>query len=328
MAKLHVPLDVDFATDAKILSAGHTAAYLYICSLAHCKRTAKPGEDGVIHREQLRVLAYGLPGRPDKLAEILVDVGLWKPHRRGWMIPAWLKHNPSSEQLAADKAMRRAKSIQGNHEQHHVAKDKKALDCVLCYPEGPPSPAGSPLGSPRGPGKDSYKRREGNSKGREGKGREGKGREGNKEDSSSSTLSLAATPPPEEEESTYDDALKILVRYRYTHRGTDQPPIVNLLAWEATTKANENATHGNEIRQLLTQGTDAASAVAGIIDPAEARRIARDLGLRVEFDERPLPDPDCGDCAGSGWRTIEEGSTRVEPCPCMASNVTPLRRTS
>jgi len=157
---------------------------------------------------------------------------------------------------------------------------------------------------------------------------EGKGREGNKEDSSSSTLSLAATPPPEEEESTYDDALRILVRYRYTHRGTDQPPIVNLLAWEATTKANENATHGNEIRQRLTQGTDAASAVAGVIDPAEARRIARDLGLRVEFDERPLPDPDCVDCAGSGWRTVEEGSTRVEPCSCMASNVTPLRRTS
>ena len=121
---------------------------------------------------------------------------------------------------------------------------------------------------------------------------------------------------------------RILVRYRYTHRGTDQPPIVNLLAWEATTKANENATHGNEIRQRLTQGTDAASAVAGIIDPAEARRIARDLGLRVEFDERPLPDPDCADCAGSGWRTVEEGSTRVEPCPCTASNVTPLRRTS
>lgn len=58
--------------------------------------------------------------------------------------------------------------------------------------------------------------------------------------------------------------------------------------------------------------------------------LTADATDRILGNEPPPPsaDPDCVDCAGSGWRTVEEGSTRVEPCPCTASNVTPLRRTS
>ena len=135
MAKLFVPLDVDFATDPKILQAGPMAAYLYVCSLAYCKRTAEPGRDGIIDREHLKVLAVGFGGNAKKYADTLVQVGLWEPHPDGWSIPSWLKRNPSAVKLDKRRAQLKAKSIMGNHKQHHVAKKSPALDCVLCFPE-------------------------------------------------------------------------------------------------------------------------------------------------------------------------------------------------
>lgn len=172
MARLYVPLDVEFATDPKILEAGHTAAYLYICSLAYCKRASD--NEGQIHRAQLRVLTLGLPGKPEKLAQTLVDVGLWEPTLDGWQIPAWLKHNLSAAQLAQRKADQLAKSIRGNHIRHHVEKNATAADCPLCYPPDTspqgqnPLPAGtkkSPEGKEKGEGERREREREGKEKG-------------------------------------------------------------------------------------------------------------------------------------------------------------------
>ena len=130
--RLYVPLDVEFATDPKILDAGPLAAYLYVCSLAYCKRS---DEAGNIHRAQLRVLALGLPGRPQQYADALVKVGLWAETPEGWQIPSWLKHNLSPDQLEESKARAKAKSELGNHRRHHEQKGVKVSDCSLCYPD-------------------------------------------------------------------------------------------------------------------------------------------------------------------------------------------------
>ncbi len=223
MGKLYVPLNVDFATDPKMLAAGPNAAYLYLCSLAYCKRTAKRGGDGVVHRNQLRVLALGQPSKPERLAAALVEVGLWEECDEGWSIPAWLKHNPSSDTLAQRTAQAKVKSLLGNHEQHHVAKNKPDVTCILCFPEhdnddSPQGalvrqilaryrdtqqvPHGEPHGEPHGDPKTLHKgkgREKEKEKEKEGKGK-GEGREKEEPPSTSSKLTLVATPPPEEEE--------------------------------------------------------------------------------------------------------------------------------
>ena len=39
----------------------------------------------------------------------------------------------------------------------------------------------------------------------------------------------------------------------------------------------------------------------------------------------PQADPDCPDCAGTGWHTITEGTNTVDRCPCAGATITPIR---
>ena len=196
MARLFVPLDVEFATNDRILAAGPLAAYLYVCSLAYCKRQGdRDGREGFVHASALKVLAVGFPGKAEKHASALVDAGLWQAVDGGWVIPAWLKHNKSTDQLAADKQAAKEKSILGNHRRHHEAKGEKSPDCPLCYPSpqgSPTAPTGEEKRSPTAPkekGKAEGRQREGKAEA-EGEG-EGEG-EGHGDQSSHNSKSVAA----------------------------------------------------------------------------------------------------------------------------------------
>ena len=131
MARFFVPLDVNYQLDDKIMSAGYVAECLYVRALAYCKRA---GTEGRIKRSQLRALALGLPGRPAKHADVLVEVGLWGTDDDGYRISGWLNHNLSNDQMTEQKAKIRVKSIAGNHKRHHVAKGVVDEDCELCNP--------------------------------------------------------------------------------------------------------------------------------------------------------------------------------------------------
>ena len=73
MARLYVPLDVEFATNDRILAAGPLASYLYVCSLAHAKRQGdRDRREGFVNAGALRVLTIGFPGKPEKYAQALV----------------------------------------------------------------------------------------------------------------------------------------------------------------------------------------------------------------------------------------------------------------
>ena len=54
---VYVPLDVEYASDDKIIEAGPMAELVYVRGLAFCKRTLNDGE---ITRAQLAVVAVGI----------------------------------------------------------------------------------------------------------------------------------------------------------------------------------------------------------------------------------------------------------------------------
>lgn len=136
---LYVQLDVDFATDDKILAAGPLAAYMYICGLALAKRTLS---DGIIRTPQLAAISLGLPGRPAKHASMLVEVGLWEQVDGGWHITSWGKRNKSSADIRARSEANRQASIRANHERWH-AGGKRSDSCPLCFPNRIPNRNGN-----------------------------------------------------------------------------------------------------------------------------------------------------------------------------------------
>lgn len=197
--RLYVPLDVEFATDPKIITAGHTAAYLYICSLAHAKRAQN---DGRIARQQLPYLAPGLPGKPEKHAATLVAVGLWEQHPDGYAIAAWLKHNLSAGDLQAQEDERSARGVLANHLRHHADKGIVMASCPHCSPSQT-GPLTVPNGTIPAPARDDKRSQE---KRREVEGREVEGsREKRREEKSSvgprqSSSSLLPDSPADDDE--------------------------------------------------------------------------------------------------------------------------------
>lgn len=118
MAGLYVPLDVDYATDDKLIEAGPMAELLYVRSLCFAKRTMR---DGQIARSQLAAVALGIPSAA-KHAQRLVDVGAWTASKTGWTITAWLKHNKPAASIRADSEAKKAASLLANHERWHVGE--------------------------------------------------------------------------------------------------------------------------------------------------------------------------------------------------------------
>jgi hypothetical protein len=133
--RLYVPLDVDFASDDKILAAGVVPAYLYIASLAFAKRTLS---DGRIAAAQLVALAPGLPGNPKTHASKLVDVGLWEVTPNGWAIAAWSKRNKARSDIEAESEQKRLASVKANHERWHT-NGRQSESCSYCHPKSDPS---------------------------------------------------------------------------------------------------------------------------------------------------------------------------------------------
>jgi hypothetical protein len=107
-----VRLDATFPTHDKVLDlvglgmAGRSAGFVYLCSLAHC---GSQGTDGLITFASLPFVH----GRK-KDAELLVEVGLWRPHQQGWVIPNWLERQQSSARSEAVVRGKRKAGAMGN----------------------------------------------------------------------------------------------------------------------------------------------------------------------------------------------------------------------
>ena len=93
-----VRLDANIATHDKILelvntAGGYRSAFVYCCSLAYA---GGHGTDGIIP-----FAAVGMIHGTRREASMLVDHGLWKPHRRGWLIHNWAERQQSTERTEA-----------------------------------------------------------------------------------------------------------------------------------------------------------------------------------------------------------------------------------
>lgn len=129
MAKLHVPLDVHYADDPKIIEAGERAELLYVRGLAFAKRM---NSDGVITDSQLARFGFR---DARKRAEKLTEVNLWSRIEGGYVITTWLKHNKSAAEIAQLSEARAQAGQQGgrpSQKQIALAEESK--------PEKPENP--------------------------------------------------------------------------------------------------------------------------------------------------------------------------------------------
>lgn len=132
MAGVYVKLDAEYAADPKVLRAGAMAELLYIRSLALAKRRR---EDGHIDAVQLPGLCLGIPGKPERHVDSLVEAGLWSTNGDGWNISAWLKHNKSRVDID-EYARRKAEAgAKGAHNKWHSV-EKPMASCEYCIAKG------------------------------------------------------------------------------------------------------------------------------------------------------------------------------------------------
>lgn len=97
-----VKLDDSFDGHKKVRRAGLEATGLHARALSHA---GKEMEGGHIDPEWVEERA-GKRGL--KLAEKLVQVGLWEPNGNGWVIHDYLDYNPTREEWEAERAKRSA----------------------------------------------------------------------------------------------------------------------------------------------------------------------------------------------------------------------------
>ena len=129
---LYVKLDVEYASDPKVLRAGAHAELLYVRSLAFAKRRL---DDGHIDAVQLPHLCLGIPGNPSRHAQALIDAGLWEANGDGWNITAWLKHNKTRAAIE-EQAKRKAEAgAKGAHDRWH-SDDRPMATCAFCIANG------------------------------------------------------------------------------------------------------------------------------------------------------------------------------------------------
>ena len=93
-----------FPDHPKIRMAGQAAAWLYVAGLCHCAR----------HTTNGLIVDVALPGlggygnsRVSKLAQVLVNVGLWERQDGGYMVHDYLDFQPSREVVERQREQRR-----------------------------------------------------------------------------------------------------------------------------------------------------------------------------------------------------------------------------
>lgn len=107
------PLSAHYYKDDAILSVGPMAELLFVRSLAFCTEVLSDGY--ISHRQLMRLVAPDLDD-VQKLAEVLIEEGLWERAAGGYLIRSWLKWNRSREEIVRGKAKDAARKRGGEFE--------------------------------------------------------------------------------------------------------------------------------------------------------------------------------------------------------------------
>lgn len=106
--------------DWRIRRVGPMGELLYIRCLLLAKECMS---NGVIDEPQLDLAAVGIPS-PRKLADKLVEVGLWEKIDTGWRVPPqkWAKYQTTKEQVEAKRSKRSEAGKKGADARWHNGK--------------------------------------------------------------------------------------------------------------------------------------------------------------------------------------------------------------
>lgn len=124
-----VKVDDNFFGNPKVMRAGKDASVLFLAALCFCNRSLT---DGFVPEESLRRLAADADvDDPRKLAERLVDVGLWAHAEHGYRVCKYLEYQPSAESVKqkrdeAAERMRRVRSREVRANEEASSEDVRA----------------------------------------------------------------------------------------------------------------------------------------------------------------------------------------------------------
>lgn len=229
-----------FPEHPKVLAAGGDAAWLYICGLCFTNRNLTEGRIP-------KAMVPRLSDRknPLKLAQVLVDVGLWHDQRTHYAINDWANYNEDAATVKARKEQAR----------------KAAQTRWAGKPKGPPSDAQS--NADRNAGSNAQSNAGANA-------------ELSDQQcpptplplvtSSSSNHSGGGMAAGEEEEHPEVRATAMLVAQRRLVV-RDGPPITNTSAWLAKTARDVMDKHGQAMYSMQAEGMDVIAMADRIMPP-------------------------------------------------------------
>lgn len=117
-----VKLDGLFPNHPKVISAGPSAAWLYVAGLCYCGRYLT---DGFVPDGALQGMGgYGVL-RARHLAGVLVSVNLWEQRDGGYYIHDYLEHQRSREDVDKVRVVRRQAGQAGGKQSDRLRAEAK-----------------------------------------------------------------------------------------------------------------------------------------------------------------------------------------------------------
>jgi hypothetical protein len=280
---LWVKLDVEYASDPKLIDAGPMAELLYVRALCFAK---KVNRDGFIEYRQLTRLAVGLP-RPGALAVRLVQSGAFVETDNGWQITGWLKHNKTAHRIADETERKRLKSLLGNHKRWHFERSEYDPTCELC------NPYNDPHSDPHGdPGKESIEQRSTSTS----------TSTSTSEEPSSSVVTPLAVVPNRVDDDDFVRTLGLIADARMVGRTPTNPR-----GYRQAIITEARKLDGDVIRRMLTDGDPPEVVALFVLGYGDSTRDERPMTPSI-----PWCGTDCPSCDGTAW--IDTGNG-LAPCP-------------
>jgi hypothetical protein len=284
-------IDDDFFFHPKVVAAGNAAIGLFV----RCGSWASNHlTDGHIPHQVIAM--FGTATDIDNL----IDVGLLEETDTGYWMPAFLDYNPSADEVKAQKAAtaerQRAHRNRRNDDLEDVTRESHVTNADVT--------------------RDSHVTNDDVT------------RESRVSHSAPTRPDPTRIKPPPPSSTTVDKAVdKVeVVVVEATRRIVNQRPnsrIKNWQAYLAATQKRIRTTH-HDIAGLLTE-----HSLEHVIDLI----VQRETGQTPTAPAKPPAaehNPNCPNCAGSGWRTIDHRHNTVGRCDCTPSEhlapVSELRR--
>lgn len=243
-----VKLTDDFTEHPKVLEAGPLAGWLWVSSLAWSNRN---GTDGKVPSSQVIRLASfdgigvytgnytGEDVQARKLADVLVDVGLWEPIEGGYLIHDYAEYQLTVSDLAArTEAKRRAGQAGG-----------KARAKALAQAGGQPAATADAQAKPKPVSRTPYLQE-------------------------SSRASSNALEPDDERKLA--EVWPLYADRKLKSELERGSAIGNHEGWKHTTAENAQADHEPRARQLLSEYTLSVGELVDVLLSAESPRWLRD----------------------------------------------------